>query len=399
MTARHARWLLLASTVLLLAVAVVLPASPSDEGGQGWAFFLLLTAQALTFSVVGLVLIGAQPRNAVSWLFAVVGVFVALYLFAERYQHYALVAREGELPLGAAASWLQTWLYVPALGVVTTVLPLLFPSGQLVSRRWRPALALAAVASLGILLSDATSPGVMSQSTLVNPVGMDPRYYPWLSNTAGVVFVVSAVVGFASLVRRWQVAPYAERQQLKWFAYFALLIPTFVVTNAAVTLLDVPDPYGTAAILVAGTGAFLGLPVGVAISILRYRLFDIDLVIKRTVVYAALTTTLVAAYLVSVLLLRVSLSPLTGRSDLAVAGSTLAVAALFRPLRARFQRVVDRRFFRPRYDAQLTLEELAARLRDELDVAAMTGDLRGMVHRTMRPSHVSVWLTDSGSPS
>ena len=399
MSARHMRWVLLSVTVLLLVVAMLMPASLPDERGQGWPFFLLLTAQALTFSTVGLVLIGAQPRNAVSWLFAVVGVFVALYLFSERYQYLALVVRDGDLPFGPAASWLQTWLYVPALGVVTTLLPLLFPDGRLVSRRWRPALVLAIVASVGILLSDATAPGVMSQSTLVNPVGLDPRYYPWLSNTAGIVFVTSAVVGFASLVRRWQVAPYAERQQLKWFAYFALLIPTFVVTNAVVTLLEVPEPYRTAASLVAGTGAFLGLPVGVAISILRYRLYDIDLVIKRTVVYAALTTTLVAAYLVSVLLLRVSLSPLTGRSDLAVAGSTLGVAALFRPLRARFQRVVDRRFFRPRYDAQLTLEEFAVRLRDELDVEAMSGDLRGMVHRTMRPSHVSVWLTDSGRTS
>ncbi len=399
MSARHMRWVLLSVTVLLLVVAMLMPASLPDERGQGWPFFLLLTAQALTFSTVGLVLIGAQPRNAVSWLFAVVGVFVALYLFSERYQYLALVVRDGDLPFGPAASWLQTWLYVPALGVVTTLLPLLFPDGRLVSRRWRPALVLAIVASVGILLSDATAPGVMSQSTLVNPVGLDPRYYPWLSNTAGIVFVTSAVVGFASLVRRWQVAPYAERQQLKWFAYFALLIPTFVVTNAVVTLLEVPEPYRTAASLVAGTGAFLGLPVGVAISILRYRLYDIDLVIKRTVVYAALTTTLVAAYLVSVLLLRVSLSPLTGRSDLAVAGSTLGVAALFRPLRARFQRVVDRRFFRPRYDAQLTLEEFAVRLRDELDVEAMSGDLRGMVHRTMRPSHVSVWLPDSGRTS
>ncbi len=399
MSARHVRWVLLSVTALLLVVAMLMPASLPDERGQGWPFFLLLTAQALTFSTVGLVLIGAQPRNAVSWLFAVVGVFVALYLFSERYQYLALVVRDGDLPFGPAASWLQTWLYVPALGVVTTLLPLLFPDGRLVSRRWRPALVLAIVASVAMLLRAATAPGVMSQSTLVNPVGLDPRYYPWLSNTAGIVFVVSAVVGFASLVRRWQVAPYAERQQLKWFAYFALLIPTFVVTNAVVTLLDVPEPYRTAASLVAGTGAFLGLPVGVAISILRYRLYDIDLVIKRTVVYAALTTTLVAAYLVSVLLLRVSLSPLTGRSDLAVAGSTLGVAALFRPLRARFQRVVDRRFFRPRYDAQLTLEEFAVRLRDELDVEAMSGDLRGMVHRTMRPSHVSVWLTDTGGRS
>lgn len=399
MSARHVRWVLLAVTVVLLVVAILLPASLPQERGQGWPFFLLLTAQALTFSTVGLVLVGAQPGNAVSWLFAIVGVVVALYLVTERYQYFALVVHDGELPLGRAAAWVQTWMYVPALGVVTTLLPLLFPNGRLVSRRWRPALALAIIASIGVLLSDALAPGVMSQSTVVNPVGISPDVFRWLSTVSGVVYVLAAVVGFASLVRRWQLAPHAERQQLKWFAYFALLIPTFAITNALVNLLGVEEPYRTLITLVAGAGAFLGLPVGVAVSILRHQLYDIDLVIKRTVVYAALTATLVTAYLASVLLLRVALSPLTGRSDLAVAGSTLAVAALFRPMRARFQRIVDRRFFRPRYDAQLTLEEFAVRLRDELDVDAMSGDLRAMVHRTMRPSHVSLWLPHSEGAS
>ena len=349
MSARHLRWWLLALTVVLLAVAILLPASLPQERGQGWPFFLLLTAQALTFSTVGLVLVGAQPGNAVSWLFAIVGVVVALYLVTERYQHLALVVHDGELPLGLAAAWLQTWMYVPALGVVTTLLPLLFPTGRLVSRRWRPALVLAIIASTGVLLSDALAPGVMSQSTVVNPVGLSPDVYPWLSSISGVVYVLAAVVGFASLVRRWQLAPHAERQQLKWFAYFTLLIPTFVIANALVNLLGVDEPYRTLVALVAGTGAFLGLPVGVAVSILRHQLYDIDLVIKRTVVYAALTATLVTAYLASVLLLRVALSPLTGRSD--------------------------------------------------LDVAAMPGDLRAMVHRTMRPSHVSLWLPPSEDSS
>ncbi|MGH3347288.1 MAG: hypothetical protein ACRDO4_09920 [Nocardioides sp.] len=391
MTARQARWVPWTLTVLMLAVATLLPSSMPGEPGQGWGFFLLLTAQSLTFATVGLVLVGAQPGNSVSWLFVGVGVGVALYLVTERYQHYALEVRDG-LPLGEGAAWLQTWLYVPSLGVVTTLLPLLFPTGRLLSRRWVPALVFALIASLGILLSDALTPGVMSQTNVVNPVGIAPDAHRWLSTASGLGLVAAALVGFAALVARWRSARHAERQQLKWFAYFALLIPLFVVANAAVNLLGVDEPYRTTISLVAGTGAFLGLPVGVAVSILRFQLYDVDLVIKRTVVYAALTATLVTAYLASVLLLRVALSPLTGRSDLAVAGSTLAVAALFRPLRARFQRLVDRRFFRPRYDAQLTVEEFAVRLRDELDVAAMSGDLRAMVYRTMRPSHVSLWL-------
>jgi hypothetical protein len=399
MTARQVRWVPWSLTVVLLVTAIALPASPSDQGGQGVGFFVLLAAQALTFATVALVLIGAQPGNAVSWLFAAVGVIVALYLVTERYQHFALEVHDGRLPFGVASAWVQTWLYVPALGVVSTLLPLIFPTGRLVSRRWVPALVLAGVASAGLLLGDALAPGVMSQSSVVNPVGISPEAYAWLSKTAGVGFAVSGVVGFAALVARWRVAEDAERQQLKWFAYFALLIPTFLVANAVVNLLGLDEPYRTLITAVVAAGAFLGLPVGVAISILRYRLYDIDLVIKRTVVYAALTATLVTAYLVSVLLLRLALSPLTGRSDLAVAGSTLAVAALFRPLRGRFQNVVDRRFFRSRYDPQLTVQEFAARLRDELDVGAMSDDLRDLVHRTMRPSHVSIWLPDADGAS
>ncbi len=387
------RWLPWSVTVLLLAVGSALPPLPSDQSGGGWGAFVLLAAQALTFATVGRVLVGVQAGNAVSWLFSGVGLLVAFYLALGRYSWLALDPSAG-LPAGEATTWVQTWLYVPALGVVITVLPLLFPTGRLVSRRWWPALALALVATLGILLSDALAPGSMDETGVPNPVAMAPGPYAWLTTVGGLLFVAAALTGFVSLVARWRTSSYAERQQLKWFAYFALMMPVFAIANAVINLFGLGGHYRTVVVTVIAVGAFLGLPIGVAISILRYRLYDIDLVIKRTVVYAALTAALVAAYLVAVLLLRLALSPVTGRSDLAVAGSTLAVAALFRPLRGRIQRGFDRRFFRPRYDAQHTVERFAGGLRGELDVASMSEALRHVVHRTMQPTHVTLWLTD-----
>jgi hypothetical protein len=207
-----------------------------------------------------------------------------------------------------------------------------------------------------------------------------------------LLWVAAAVVGFASIVARWRRADRRERQQLKLFAYAAALLPLFVITSG---LSDGGQTGGTVLrqlSFVLAVGAFLGLPVATAVSILRHRLYDIDLVINRTLVYAILTTLLVATYLVSVLLFRLVLDPLTGQSDLAVAASTLAVAGLFRPLRARVQAAVDRRFFRSRYDAAHTLAEFTDRLRHEVDLDSLGSELRSVVRDTMQPAHVSLWL-------
>ena len=276
-----------------------------------------------------------------------------------------------------------------------SVLPQLFPTGRPLSRRWNAGLWLAGLAFVGIVLTDALAPGRLDQSTVDNPVGMDPSGYEPLTVVAAGLYLISALVAFASLIARWRRADHRQRQQLKWFAYFAALIPLFVIASGVFDVLPVPEPLATTAPFVLASGAFLGLPVATAIAILRYRLYDIDLVIKRTLVYGALTATLVAAYLGLVLAFRVVLSPMTGQSDLAVAGSTLAVAALFRPLRARIQWAVDRRFYRRRYDAARTLETFSVRLRDELDLQALGADLRTVVHDTMQPAQVSLWLRDT----
>ena len=392
---RRAAWTLWTTTVLLVVTALLLPGNGNDAGTFAGASFALFVLQALTFATVGLVLARSRPRNSVSWLFGAVGLFVGLYMVTNRYQHYALVLRPETLPLGEVAAWLQTWLYVPALGIFVTLLPQLVPTGRPLSRRWNSAVVLAGVACLGLALSDATQPGRIDQSSISNPVGISPSAHVTLEGVASTLYLSAALVGFSSLIARWRRADVVERQQLKWFAYFAALLPLFVAVNGVIEVVGVAEEKAAVIALAMASAAFLGLPVGIAISILRYRLYDIDLVIKRTLVYAVLSLTLAAAYLGSVLLFRLLLSPVTGDSDLAVAGSTLAVAALFRPARSRIQALVDRRFYRARYDAGRTVEGFAARLRDELDLETLGTDLRTVVADTMQPAHVSLWLRDA----
>lgn len=385
-----APWLM---TLLFVAVHLALPSgSTGSDGSEERALTLLLTLQALTFATVGLVIGRALPRHSIAWLFASVGVLVGLYLAAGSYQHYALGVRSRELPLAELAAWSQTWLYVPALSIFIFVLPQVFPTGRPISRRWRPALWLAGAAGFAMVLSGALAPGPLSQSTIDNPFGIARERHERLDEVASTLFFLAAILGFVALVARWRRAGGPERQQLKWFAYFATLLPVFVVVNGVIEVSGLGEPLAGVVAITLAVPTFLGLPIATAVSVLRYRLYDIDVVINRTLVYGSLSAALVGSYLGMVLLFRLLLSPLTGESDLAVAGSTIAVAALFRPLRSRIQSTVDRRFYRERYDAVRTLDGFSARLRDELDLAAVAADLRGVAHETMQPAHVSLWL-------
>ncbi|MBV9830236.1 MAG: hypothetical protein JOZ82_01465, partial [Marmoricola sp.] len=349
---------------------------------------------ALTFATVGLVISRAQPRNTIGWLFAGVGLIVGFYLAAERYQYFALVVHHGDLPLGTLAAWLQAWTYVPALAIVVNVLPQVFPTGRPVTPRWRFGLWLTVLSFLGIWSTDALVPGVIDQSVVQNPVALSPEAYHLVSGVGLAVYVATTILAVVSLVVRWRRADRRLRQQLKLFTYAAALLPVFVVASGIVNQSGASGPWAPIGSFVLATVAFLGLPIATAVSILRHRLYDIDLVINRTLVYAALTTSLVATYLVSVLVFRLALDPVTGRSDLAVAASTLGVAALFRPLRARIQAGVDRRFYRSRYDAARTLDTFADRLRHEVDLTALGTDLQAVVVHTMQPEHVSLWLRE-----
>ena len=220
-----------------------------------------------------------------------------------------------------------------------------------------------------------------------NPYGVDSPVVDFLTGVAVLLIVVGIAGSSASLILRFRRARGEQRQQMKWIAFAGAVAGVCVMVFTVLY-----DVVGEA---VANSGIMLGvlcLPLAAGVAILRYRLYDIDVVINRTLVYGALTATLAGAYLGFVLLLQLLLNGVTGDSGLAVAGSTLAVAALVRPARARIQAVVDRRFFRRKYDAAQTLEEFSARLRDQIDLGTLNAELSSVVHDTLQPAHVSVWL-------
>ena len=277
---------------------------------------------------------------------------------------------------------------MPTLLGGTALLFLLFPAGRLPSRRWRPLVWLIGAVTLAYVLATALNPGPLYYLPGVdNPLGVEgaDAVLGAIVDGAGTVAIVTILAAVASLVARFRRSRGQERQQLKWLVYAAALLFLSAPVQPLLSELEVAG----VAISDMVFGALIALiPIAVGIAILRHRLYDIDLVIRRTLVYATLTATLGAAYLGSVLLIGLAV----GRSGFAVAVSTLAVAALFRPALSRIQAVVDRRFYRRRYDAGRTLEAFGGRLRDELDLETLTADLRGVVRETVQPAHVSLWL-------
>ena len=372
-----------------------------------WLFFLFLNGSfedlldeylgidavfALAFPTVGAIIASRRPGNAVGWIFCAVGLCGGAEVFTVEYGIYALVTNSDSLPAGVMATWIGTWVWLPSVTLTITFLLLLFPHGQLLSPRWWPVAWLATTvtmvgtALLAIVPWDLLDPGVPAQ----NPVGVEGLRDLGIAPPIPIflVGIPTMLLSVASLVLRFRRSQGEERQQLKWFVYAgvlvvgALLVP-LLVPGAASSLLQ---------LLVMPS-----LPVAAGIAILRYRLYDIDLIVNRTIVYGALTAALVAVYVGSVVSLQFIFRLLTGQeSQLAVVASTLAIAALFGPLRRRVQSFIDRRFYRGKYDAQKTLQDFGARLRDEVDLDTLRGDLVAVVEETLKPEHVSFWLRPSG---
>ena len=379
MTARRAAMLTWALCLVLALPTLVLLAlgasdsTPGDDFGLGGLGGLSFVVASLAFGTVGALIATRVRGNPISSIFLITAVAMILGDLAYQYADQVLYASSGSWPGADAAAWLQNVTLPPALGLLGIAL-LLFPDGHLPSRRWRVGLWLASLGMALIVIGYALRPGPLDDpfDSVVNPLGISGAFdlMDGLAGLGWMLLGASVAVAAVAMTIRLRRARGFERQQLKWIAFAAGFTGVAVVADVASFFFDAQG-VNQLRIVVLGLG-FAALPLAAGAAILRYRLYDIDVVINRTLVYGALTATLGAAYLGSVLLLQLVLSP---SSDLAIAGSTLAVAALFQPARRRIQGLVDRRFFRSRYDAARTLERFGTRLRDEVDLDALAGEL------------------------
>ena len=353
------------------------------------------TLLAVGYSTVGALVASRRPTNPIGWVLCAIGLSWGADLFNSEYAIYVLLAVPGSLPAGEAAAWIASWIWIPGLGLIMS-LALLFPTGRLPSARWRPfAWCTVLLVAAGTIIA-AFSPGASAGLGIRNPLGIEglPNIYEQLQ---GLMFIL-LLIASASLLVRLHHARGVERQQIKWVAYAGALaagasLPTYTVLEA--TDLRWIELAGKVPALVG----ILGVPTAVGIAILRYRLYEIDLLINRTLVYGSLTVALVAVYFGAIVVSQRLFVLITGeKSTLAVVASTLLIAALFNPLRRRIQGFIDRRFYRRKYDAAKTLEAFSIKLREETDLEALNNELVGVVRETMAPAHVSLWLRPDAVP-
>lgn len=344
----------------------------------------------VVFATTGSLVAARVPRNPAGWLMSVAAFSFTIGGLCDSV--YRAVVDSGPAALATFTAWMTTWIWIAGVGPVSTFLLLLFPDGHLPSSRWRPLAWLSALTLVALIVGLATNPGRIEGTDISNPVGIPaPLAIGVLVGASLALHGVCTVLCCASLVVRYRHAGHEQRQQLKWLAWAVPMVVAFLVASAVAQT----SGGGERAVDIGNALSAVGLmivPVAISLAILRSRLYDIDVVINRTLVYGVLTAALAVVYVTSVLLLRLAFDPLTGQSDLAVAASTLTVAALFRPLRTRIQAAVDRRFFRQHYDATRTLQLFTGRLRQEVDLDAVSADLRSVVDDTMHPAHVTLWL-------
>jgi len=386
----------LLALVLLFAALTSAAAVPENLAVHRTDIPYLL--EFLAFVVIGAVVASRRPRNAVGWILLADGLLWQLVSAVAGYTGYALFARPGGLPAGRVTAWLLNWGWVLPL-VLLPFFFLLFPDGRLRSSRWRPVAWLAALAPVPIMLRDALAPGPLEAvPSVTNPLGLPgaERLLSTVGAAAEALLAPLVLASVACFVLRFRAARGVERQQFKWLAYATALLVASLSAGSVLSALGVPDGVTSYFNVVP----LFGLPVAVGIAILRYRLYDIDRLINRTLVYGLLTTVLGLGYVTSSLVFVLLLgNGTTTPPSWVVAGSTLALAAVFRPARRRVQAAVDRRFNRRRYDAAKTIEAFSARLRDHIDLDTLTADLLAVVHQTMEPTTVSLWLRPAARAS
>jgi hypothetical protein len=386
-------WSLWALIVAIIALGFLL--WPVSEV----ALVPLVLSTAVPFTTVGALVASRQPSNPIGWLFIAFGAAAAIRFSGSQYATYALLTHPGSLPAGDFIASLAIHLWHPALGFLIFSF-LLFPYGRLLSRRWRIVAWVSAISCVigfisGMLeyefLYEYTWPENLSfvRPLFTGPVAEVAATVFWYSST---VILAMLFASGGSLVLRLRRSVGEERQQLKWVVYSVALV-AFLLPPGILLIAIILPSLGDARIFFAVL--FPLIPIAVAIAILRYRLYDIDRIINRTLVYGALTATLALIYFGGVASIQAIFGALTGQEEqpqLAIVVSTLVIAALFNPSRRRIQSFIDRSFYRGTYDAAKTLEAFSAKLRDETDLDALSDDLVEVVKETMQPAHVALWL-------
>jgi hypothetical protein len=425
-TAAWLAWSLWAACVVLITLALVLDFTteelPLEVGGFRYdpGFAVLTGVLSLAYPAVGALIASRLPTNPIGWIFCGLGLIYVTQRFTTAYADHALLETFA-LPWGEFAAWLSTWIGFagPTLAVF---LMLLFPGGRLPSRWWRIVVWVTVLGATMSTLGVAFMPGILLHHRYVaNPfeivgvIGGKLTTYGFFggSRLLGMTLLsTSLLVALFSVILRLRHARGNDRQQITWFLFAAVPLTVLVsldgldgiVANFTTDFMFHPvymlySRGLLVPVLYVEVLALLLVPVCTYIAILRYNLYDIDVVINRTLVYGALTATLVAVYVGSIVVLQRLFILLTGQqSTLAVVASTLLIAALFNPLRRRIQSFIDRRFYRRKYDARQTLEAFSAQLRNETDLAALSDDLVGVVRETMQPAHVSLWLRSDTPP-
>jgi hypothetical protein len=390
-TAAGVAWSLCGLTLLLIACAVVL-AVANHYAIQDLYFLLTETSAVL----VGGLIASRQVRNPVGWIILGHALCFTLGEFGRQYAIYGVLTNPNSLPLAGAMASPAYWAWFPGLMLITAFLPLYFPDGRLVSCRWRLVAWLAVFVTVFSTAFAVVRPGGYETRGIPNPLGIEGlRDFHALFGTLEVLLPASwifvGVLSVGSLVVRFLRSRGVERQQIKWVAYAATFFISWAVLAQFLPearLLSILNE-------VIFISSLQGLWVATGVAVLGYRLYDVDLVVNRTLVYALLTTALVLVYAGSVVGSQFVIRVVTGQeSQLAVVASTLIIAVLFNPLRHRIQAFIDRLFYRSKYDAAKTLESYSHRLREEVDLENLAGELVAVVERTIQPAHVSLWLRD-----
>src|ERR671932_1902830 len=402
-TASWIAWSMCALSLALTALSLLLLAlnlsHPDTHIYDPW---LDNTLTAISYAPVGALIASRHPANPVGWLLCLYGLVISFSHFGAEYATYALLVKPDSLPAGEAMAWILSWV-LPILNGMQVFYILLFPTGRLPSRRWRwlgwLTVAFVVVGAIVAAFSSGALLGILGP--IQNPLGIEGfsnTYYKAILFTMTPLLTLAAALAVFIRLRR---AIGVERQQIKWFAYAAVAyISAGILAYIIPRVIDTPlwfERIGFALNI-----AFIpAIPVAIGIAILRYRLYDIDFLINRTLVYSTLTALLATIYFGGVAATQAIFRTLTGQEQqpqLAIVVSTLVIAALFNPLRRRIQSFIDRRFYRRKYDAAKTLEAFSHKLRDETDLNALSDDLVGVVRETMQPAHVSLWLRPDTAP-